>query len=730
MKKILIIAEKPDQARKYSQAFKNRSENFKSGYISVEDSSLINGEVKITYAVGHLLELKKPEEYDSSLKDRKLETLPIVPNKFEYNPISDKKKQLNNIKKLAVEADVVIVAGDPEREGELIQRLILHYCGITPQQKEIKRLFTNSLEVSAIKKAFKNLEDDNSNKWNFKYQEAKARQHSDWLVGMNLSRLYSILLKQSGLNNASFISIGRVQTPTLRIVYDRCKEIVNFKSKPYEIIVSESNVDNFSFVANLNPSEKFFEHNDLKKFMTDKNLKLGKNTGKIYSVETKLKKQQSPQLLSLSGLQELANSKFHYSAQKTMKAEQYLYDNGYASYPRTDSQYITDDEFNYLKANWEKYAKFLNVKIDNPNLTARTRYVNSKKVIEHTAIIPTNKVMSRSLFQELTKEQQNVYLLILQRTVAMFAEDFIFEGTTILFNVGKAEFKVTGQVIKKLGWKEIIKNSEVNSDKDILLPNFQENDTFSVDVELKNKKTTPPDYFSEGTLIKAMTNVGKKMADDSNKAILKEVGGIGTEATRASIIEKLKTKKYVVLEKNKLKITDTGIVIAQAVEPQGLLSKPDLTANWELALKEIGQGKRNYSNFLDLIKKFISKVISEAPLQITESKNVSASIVNVKNSSAVSEEKKKLGKCPLCGGNVVDKKKIYGCDSYQKNHCNFLIGKTMASKNLSPTIIKQLLESGKSKTKIKGFKKADGTTFDSYIKLEVIDNKCQLSFSF
>lgn len=724
MKKILVIAEKPDQAKRYSQAFKNREEHFEAGYIKVDDSSVMEGQIKITYAVGHLLELKEPEEYDDTLKHTTLDALPIIPSEFEYKPIADKKKQLEKIKQLTKKADVIVVAGDPEREGELIQRLILNYCGITPKNKVIKRLFTNSLEVSAVKNAFKNLEDDNSSRWNNKYQEAKARQHSDWLVGMNLSRLYSILLKQLGLTNTT-VSIGRVQTPTLKLVYDRCNEISNFKTVPYREVVAKTKISNFSFVATLNPPQKFFKADDLKIFLAEKNLSLGQNMGKVVSVVAQIKKKESPKLLNLSGLQELANSKFHYTAQTTMAAEQYLYDKGYASYPRSDSNFITVNEFSYLKDNWENYADFLNVKIANPNLTARTRYVNPKKVSEHTAIIPTAKKMTRSLFNDLSVEQQNIYLLILQRTLGMFAEDFVFEETTILFDVGKAQFKITGQIVKNPGWKKIIKSS----DKDILLPDLHKDDKFDVNLELQNKKTTPPSFFSEGTLIKAMNDAGK-IADNNNKAILKEVGGIGTEATRAGIIEKLKLKNYIVLENNKLKITDTGTVIAQAVEPQKLLSKPDLTARWELALKEIGEGKRNYSNFLDLIKKFIDQVIHEAPLQVKENSDLLSSIATSKKNTNVNEKQKKLGKCPLCGGDVVDKGKIYGCSNYQNNNCQFLIYKKLAAKNLSVTTIKQLLTNGKSKTKIKGFKKADGTTFDSYLKLEVKDNKGKISFDF
>lgn len=729
MNKVLIIAEKPDQAKRYAEVFKTRENHMKDGYIKVSDDSIINGrDIKITFAFGHLLELKKPQEYSSNWEHVTLENLPMFPKNFEYIPIKEKKPQLNKIKRLANDSDTIIVAGDPEREGELIQRLILQYCKINPQNKEIKRFFTNSLEASAVKKAFKNLENDNSDRWNFEYEEASARQHSDWLVGMNLSVLYSNLLKKAGLSYTT-ISIGRVQTPTLKMVYDRCKEIEDFKPKPFKQLLFKGKKDNLNFDGSLTPSKRFNDENYLKEFLNQSDINLGENEATVSKVESKLKSEQSPRLFNLSSLQQVANSKFNYSAKDTMKAEQYLYDNGFASYPRSDSKYLTEAEFSYLRKSWKKYADFLGINLKNPNLESRSRYVNASKVEEHTAIIPTEKVMSKNEFEKLSDEQKNIYTLILQRTLAMFSENYNFDETTVLFDIGKVQFKTVGKVVRNKGWKSIISNSDDSSkDKDIILPNFKEGDHLSVKIESQNKKTTPPNYFTEGTLIQTMNNAGKQ-ADDTNKKILKEVGGIGTEATRANIIEVLKKRKYVVLEKNKLKITEAGRVVSTAVEQQKLLSKPDLTAKWEFALKEIGSGKRSYSSFLELIQKFIKNVISEAPQQIKTSNDVAKNIASFRKTVDLKEEKKRVGKCPLCGGDIIDKGKNFGCSNYREKGCKFSIYKKIAGKNLTATIIKQLLIDSVSKSKVKGFKKADGTSFDSYIKL-VENGNGKIAFDF
>ena len=344
----VILAEKPSQARSYVQAFQKSTK--KQGYYTVSDPVLPQNTV-ITYGFGHLVELATPEKYDQKYKQWALSNLPIFPDKYKFIVPTDKKTQFKVVKDLLTKADTVIVATDSDREGENIAWSIMNQARINLKSKTIKRLWINSLEKDAILNGFKNLKDG----WTYypAYKEAQTRQISDWLVGMNGSPLYTLLLRQNGVRGV--YSIGRVQTPTLYMVYQRDQAIKKFKPEPYFELNAEILANQQKFVSKLDPYQRFKDETGLIIFMQAKNVQKGSQAGLIKDVQKQGKKRASPQLFSLSSLQSAMNKRYHASASQTLAAIQSLYEAKLLSYPRTDCAYITDEEFSYLVANLTKY---------------------------------------------------------------------------------------------------------------------------------------------------------------------------------------------------------------------------------------------------------------------------------------------------------------------------------------------------------------------------------------
>src|SRR5699024_1078273 len=361
----------------YAEAF-NQSER-KDGYYIVSNEQYSNA--IITYGFGHLVSLIAPDEYSEEYKTWKLETLPIVPKPFKFKVTKDKKKQYNIVKKHLDEADEIIIATDLDREGEAIARYIINLSG--NNNKSIKRLWINSLESDEIRKGFNNLR--NGQETIGMYKEAETRSFADWLVGMNLSRLYTLYMQSAGMKGA--FSIGRVQTPTLSLIYKRNKEIENFVSKPFFELYSNFSHDNGNYQGKY--AKRFDSLAALNSFIEEHNLN---EEGTIQNVTTEEKKKYAPKLYSLSDLQSDMNSRYSYGASETLKILQNLYEKKIVSYPRTDTNYIGTPEFNYLKDNLKSYLSLVNEEIENPQLKENKRYVNGKKVEEHYAIIPTRSI--------------------------------------------------------------------------------------------------------------------------------------------------------------------------------------------------------------------------------------------------------------------------------------------------------------------------------------------------
>ncbi|EQC83930.1 DNA topoisomerase III [Lactococcus cremoris] len=720
--KTIVLAEKPSQASDYANAFQKHTK--KQGYFEVSDPVLAN-ETFITYGFGHLVELASPEQYDTKYKKWDLKNLPIFPEKYKFIVPKDKKGQFSIVSDLIKDADQIIIATDSDREGENIAWSILNKAKIDLKSKDIKRLWINSLEKESILNGFKNLKDG----WEFYnfFKEAQTRQISDWLIGMNASPLFTIELQRKGINGV--YSIGRVQTPTLYLVYKRYLEIKNFKPTPYFEINAEVQAGADKFNGKLDPYIRFSDKNKLNDFAKEKNIKSGVQEGIISDVKKNLKKSQSPRLFSLSDLQTEVNKRYHASASDTLKAVQKLYEQKILTYPRTDCNFITDNEFNYLKENLSKYISFLNKDINLNNTNPNKRYVDSSKVQEHHAIILTKTVPSKDNFNKLSDLEKKIYQLVLKTTLAMFADPFEYEETVILTKVNLAIFKTIGKTPKNIGWKELFsEESKESKDDENLLPAVTIGDIVKVDLSVDQKETKPPIPYTEGTLIKAMKTAGKDLDDEEDQEILKDIEGIGTEATRANILETLKNKQYLLTEKNKLTVSQQGITLCKAVELEPLLASAEMTAKWEKALKQIGQKQRTQDNFLEQIKKFITKIINDLPNKMNDSPILNSQIEEQITTQKEIETESEISNCPICKtGKILDKGKFYGCSNYNADEpCKFSLPKKWSEKTLSKTIVKELIEKGETKI-IKGFKsKKTGKKFDAKLKLS--DGK--LSFNF
>ena len=703
---ILIIAEKPNQVKKYVEALGN-SFNNKDGYIELE-SELFDKKVIVTWCVGHLIQLAHMEDYDSNLKQWSKDTLPFIPEDFIFKVSDYGSKQFKIIKELCENLNSdseIIIATDPDREGEAIARYVLNKIPCTKNLK-LKRLWANTQEPEGLKLAFKNLKDADDT-YRF-YLEAEARSIADWLVGMNFTRYVTLEMKQLGIDEGVF-SVGRVQTPTLYMVYKRNNEIKNFESKTYyEMVAKDKENENAVFKS----EHKFDSIDEFEQFLNENNLNC-ECEGEIKEISISEKRKVAPNLFKLGGIQKVANQKWGYTLDKTLSIVQSLYDKGYLSYPRTDCSLITHSEFEYLKDNFSSYCKLLNIEIEQKNIEPRTQYVNDSKVLEHYAIIPTKQIPENDVYNNFSDDEKKIYDEVVKRTLSMFMEDYIYSETKIVLCIENVEFKLTGNVAKEQGWKLL--DSENKNSKEKLLPNYKENEKLSLNLVPKELNTKPPKYLTEATLGGEgglMENCSKFIENEELKGNLKEVHGIGTPATRSSIVKSLIDRGYLETKKKHLMITPKGTLLCSALENTNLVSV-EMTANWESTLKDISEkGHRIRQNeFIDSIKQYIKQMInSDNKLLKLESndKNIEKAI-----------EQSTICNCPKCSNGRIkkllskNKKLFYACSN---KDCDFIIFGMISNKNITPQIVKEIIEKGKTKT-IKGFTSKAGKKFNAKLKL-------------
>ncbi|MCM3357940.1 MAG: DNA topoisomerase 3 [Psychrobacillus sp.] len=711
--KPVILAEKPSQAKAYADAFSVKRHE---GYIEILPSPIFPEGAFITWGIGHLVELKEPKAYDPKWNRWSLASLPILPERYEFQVAKGKAKQFTIVKKLIKSTDTVINACDVDREGSNIFYSIYNQTGA--RGKTIKRLWINSLEVDEVRKGFTNLQ--NNQKDLLMYEEAKARQISDWLVGMNASRLYSLLLKEQGIQDV--FPIGRVQSPTLYLIYQRHMEIENFVSEPFYEIEALFTAEHGSYKGKAKAKEP---KREIIRALLAKHDIQPNSPGVITSVVKQDKRIPPPQLHSLSTLQATANRLWKISPADVLKTMQGLYEKKLVTYPRTDSRHITPNEFAYIVGQVEEYQKLINKPFPIASRSPKKRYVDSSKVQEHYAIIPTKKIPSQSVLARLSPIERNLYEEIIRTTLGMFHTDYLYTETKVTTEVNGLLFFTIGKTEVDKGWKALfIQSSNEKEKEEPTLPPLTEQESVASKIEIKEGKTTPPKPYTEGQLIAMMKTCGKLIEDKDETEILKEVEGLGTEATRSGIIETLKRHNYIKVTKNIVSITDKGRVLCQAIEGN-LLSSPSMTAKWENYLRKIGNGEGSQDRFLGSIAKFIYSLINETPTQL-KTKNITIKLPPREPSSKYAKFKQEpIAPCPKCGqGSIVARKNFYGCTNY-KNGCTQTFNGFFLKKKITPSQIKLLCTKGITNT-IKGFEAENGQKFDAKLALE--EGKVKLEF--
>ncbi|MFV8827918.1 DNA topoisomerase III [Alkalihalobacterium sp. APHAB7] len=727
----IIIAEKPDQGLKLASAFPIKR---RDGFIEILPNEVFKNGAYCTWAIGHLTELCPPEFYKQQWKTWKLQTLPIIPDKFQYKVTKSKYKQFNIVKQLLNKHEVtrIIHAGDAGREGELIVRNIIQLSGV---RKPMKRLWISSLTNKAIVEGFTKLLDETDTRAT--YYEAYSRACADWLVGMNASRAYTLLLQQKGISDV--FSLGRVQTPTLALIVKREKEIANFQSKPFWEVNATFDFQGKVYKGKWHKDgetrlDEEAMANKIRQFCEGKE-------ASIQSVEKERKEFQPPYLFNLSALQATANSLYKFSPQKTLEIAQKLYVKGMISYPRSDSSHVTKEEAQMFPDILRKLQQFDDLNsffpVPQPSILHNKRYVDEKKVSDHYAIIPTEQVPQLA---KLSPDEQQIYLLIAKRLIAAHYDQAIFDYTTIHTVVDeRATFISKGKQEVQAGWRKVIYSSKKKQKRDEDeqdLPLVQEKETGTVKkVVVREGKTEPPKRYTEGQLITLMKTAGKHLEDSDLVKVLKQTEGLGTEATRAGIIKGLKDRKYIEVKRNQVSATNKGVLLIDSIG-DSLLSSPEMTAKWEQRLNEIGEGAASPSDFMNQVKKLSLKLIEDA---IKQSESWNFSSYNLEEFKNRRKGKKtggakargaqstgtKMGPCKKCNGDVVDKGTFYGCSNYTATKCDFTISKKLLGKTVSQANVKKLLK-GEETNLIKGFKKGDNT-FDA--KLSFVDGKMKFVYS-
>ena len=610
---IVCIAEKPSVARDIARII---------GANSSRDGYMEGNGYQVTWTFGHLCTLKEPGDYTAAWKPWALTQLPMVPQRFGIKLIDDNgiKKQFAIIERLMQAADGIVNCGDAGQEGELIQRWVMQKAQATCP---VKRLWISSMTDEAIREGFANLKDQQD--YQPLYLAGLSRAIGDWLLGMNATRLYTLKYGQ----NRQVLSIGRVQTPTLALIVNRQKEIENFKPEPYWVLATVYRDTTFTATkgkfTSKEEGEKAFATIEGKPFTVTK-------------VEKKEGKEQPPQLYDLTSLQVDCNRKYGFSAEQTLNLIQALYERKLTTYPRVDTQYLSDDiypkcpqtmnglyqtKFNGVAP----YAELIKP-IGGKPLKKSKRVFDTSKVTDHHAIIPTGVIPSN-----LNPVEQKVYDLVARRFIAVFLPDCKFSTTTVLGEVKGdeevVEFKVTGKEILDPGWRVVLgkasekaedtensENSE-NAEKaekaseaeERTLPTFVTGESGDHKPTLTEKWTTPPPYYNEASLLRAMETAGKFVEDETLRAAMKE-NGIGRPSSRASIIETLFKRHYIKRDRKRLIATPTGIELIDLIREE-LLKSCELTGIWEKKLRDIEHQKYDAKQFIDELKAQVAEIVHE-----------------------------------------------------------------------------------------------------------------------
>ena len=663
----LVIAEKPSVAKSIADVL---------GALDRQDGYFEGGGYLVSWCVGHLIELAEPESYGDQWKKWTYESLPVNPEHWQYEIKEDTKEQYDVLYGLLHDSrvDEVVCATDAGREGELIFRLVYNMASCN---KPMKRLWISSMEESAIREGFENLKQGSD--YEHLYHSALCRQEADWLVGINGTRLFTVLY------GGKVLKVGRVQTPTLAMLVEREAKIMNFKKEQY-------------FMAHIlcGGVDAVTERIDSKTEAENVAGACRNGQALVTSVAKEEKTVAPPKLYDLTTLQRDANRLFGFTAKQTLEYTQSLYEKKLCTYPRTDSQYLSDDmeqtAGNVIEAFFSSIL-FEEKMMFNPDIK---RVLNSKKVTDHHAIIPTMEIAKADL-AALPETERKILSLVANRLLCATGEKHLYETVKAELSCGGYTFATSGKAVLKNGWKEFedafkrsFKTTEDKEQEDKKLPELIEGQTFDgVQTKISEHYTTPPKHFTEDSLLSAMERAGNEdMSDDVERK------GLGTPATRADIIEKLVKDGFVKREKKQMIPTEDGMKLITVLPD--VVKSPKLTADWENALILVAKGEMGREDFMTDIETMVSDLIHSYHEVSDEQKKMFA------------QEQKVLGKCPNCGGEVVKGK--YG--AFCKNKCGMNVSRIMGVA-LSDEQVVSLL-AGK-KTLLKGLTSKAGKKYDAYI---------------
>ena len=605
---IVCIAEKPSVARDIARII---------GATSSHDGYMEGNGFQVTWTFGHLCTLKEPHDYTPMWKSWSLTSLPMIPDRFGIKLIDDQgiRKQFAIIEGLMQQAERIVNCGDAGQEGELIQRWVMQKAGA---KCPVSRLWISSMTDEAIREGFQNLKDQQD--YQPLYMAGLSRAIGDWLLGMNCTRLYTLKYGQ----NRQVLSIGRVQTPTLALIVNRQKEIDNFKPEPYWVLATVYRDTTFTATrgkfTSKEEGEQAFALIEGKPFTVTK-------------VEKKEGKEQPPQLYDLTSLQVDCNRKFGFSAEMTLNLIQALYERKFTTYPRVDTQYLSDDIYakcpQTLNGLYQTkfggnavYAEYIKP-IGGKPLKKSKRVFDTSKVTDHHAIIPTGVIP-----QNLSDAEQKVFDLVARRFIGVFLPDCKFSTTTVQGEVRTVaaepqpteqaiEFKVTGKEILEPGWRVVREKAKVETeddekkqdDEERTLPTFVKGESGDHKPTLTEKMTTPPPYYNEASLLRAMETAGKFVEDETLRAAMKE-NGIGRPSSRASIIETLFKRRYIRRERKRLVATPTGIELIDLIR-EDLLKSCELTGIWEKKLRDIEHQKYDAQQFINELKAQVADIVHD-----------------------------------------------------------------------------------------------------------------------
>ncbi len=677
MGKILVLAEKPSVGRDLAKVLNcNQSGN----------GCLTGNKYIVTWALGHLVTLADPEAYGEQYKTWSLETLPMLPKKMELVVIRETAKQFSIVKSLLKRPDVdeLVIATDSGREGELVARWIIMKAGFA---KPVKRLWISSQTDKAIKDGFNNLKP--SREYDNLYKSAECRAESDWLIGLNVTRALTCK------HNAQ-LSAGRVQTPTLAMVVERENEIKRFVPKDYWTIRANAGGFSIQWQDKNSGQTRLFSKQQADEIA----LRVKGHMGEVAEVKKEAKEEQPPLAYDLTELQRDANRKYGYSAKQTLGIMQKLYEtHKLVTYPRTDSRHITEDIVPTLTERLKSisvgpYAEAARMLLRNkPRITRR--FVDSSKVTDHHAIIPTEQFVNLG---GLDREERNIFDLIVKRFIAVLSPPYEYEQTTVKVNVNGEYFTAGGKIVRSKGWKAVYEgetgsaqyndgldgpDSSYGQEQDQNLPEVKKGDRLKLDsVQLVNGKTKPPARYTEATLLTAMEHPGRFIEDEALREMADKTGGLGTPATRADIIEKLFNSFYMERRGKEIHPTSKGIQLIDMVPSE--LKSAELTAKWEQRLALISRGKASPGEFINEMKGYAAELVS----------SVIASTDSYRHDNMTRE------KCPECGKYLLEvngkKGKMLVC---QDRECGYRKSLSMLSNARCPECHKKMEIRGEGENK-------------------------------